>query len=280
MLIDVQTLRERLPAGDLRVFDCRFNLAEPEAGWQAYVAGHIPGAQYAHLETDLSGAITPQSGRHPLPEPAALVQCLRAWGVNPDSQVVAYDDKGGAMASRLWWLLRWLGHERVALLDGGLAAWTAQGGELETALPPARPAGRFVARPRAHAWLASGEVASGLRAGELCLLDARGAARFRGEQEPIDPVAGHVPGALNLPFEGNLDVAGRFLSAGQLRKRFLTVLVNVEAERVVHMCGSGVTACHNLLAMELAGLGGSRLYPGSWSEWIRDPARPVAQGNA
>lgn len=279
MLIEPETLRRALFAPDCVVLDCRFDLARPEAGRQAWRQGHIPGAQYAHLDADLSSPPGPLTGRHPLPAPAHFQRSVRAWGISAHTQVVAYDDMGGAMASRLWWLLRWLGHDAVRVLDGGLAAWTRDTeGELETTPCAAPRPGEFQARPQVQAWLDTEAVKQAQQAGRIRLLDARGAARFRGEHEPIDPIAGHIPGALNLPFEGNLDAAGRFLPPAQLRERFLTVLGQTQVDQVVHMCGSGVTACHNLLAMEQAGLGGSRLYPGSWSEWIRDPGRAVARG--
>jgi len=260
------------------VFDCRFSLADPAAGEHAYHQGHIPAAQYAHLERDLSAPIAAGSGRHPLPERDKLVAKLSDWGVAENGQVVAYDDAGGAFAARMWWLLRWLGHERVAVLDGGWRRWS------EEKRPIAVNAIRrcptvFAARPPLLAWVTSEEVQTALARRAVHLVDARAPERFRGEVEPIDPVAGHVPGAVNHPFQDNLAPDGRFLPADELRRSFTRQLGSVRPEQVVHMCGSGVTACHNLLAMETAGLAGSRLYAGSWSEWIRDPKRPVARGS-
>lgn len=259
------------------IIDCRFNLLAPQAGGADYAQAHLPGARYAHLDRDLAGPIAPGTGRHPLPDPEALVVRLGGWGVDPETQVVVYDDCGGAIAVRLWWMLRWLGHTTAALLDGGLAAWQRAGYPL-TSEPPRIPKARFVARQPTTRALDSAALEQGLTSGELLLIDARTEGRFRGEEEPIDPVAGHVPGAVNLPFQGNLAPDGCFLESRQLRERFTRVLAGRAADQVVHMCGSGVTACHNLLAMDLAGLTGSQLYPGSWSAWIDGLRRPVAKG--
>jgi thiosulfate/3-mercaptopyruvate sulfurtransferase len=262
---------------DLVIVDTRFDLAEPESGRRAYAAAHIPGAVYAHLDEDLAGPVSAGTGRHPLPDPDTLAAKLGAWGAGEHTQLVAYDDGSGAYAARLWWLARWLGHDAAAVLDGGLAAWRALGLPLTTEAP--RPvARRFVARPRPGLALSTPEVAASTASGEVLLLDARAAPRFRGEVEPIDAVAGHVPGARNHPFQENLGSDGRFLPPAELRARYLRALAGRDAAEVVCMCGSGVTACHDLLALEHAGLHGARLYPGSWSEWIRDPARPVATG--
>lgn len=275
-LIGPETLHARLDDPDWRVFDCRFDLAERDAGRRAWGRGHLPGALFADLEADLSGTPDATSGRHPLPDPAALAAWLGDHGVDADVQVVCYDADSGAFAARLWWLLRWLGHERVAVLDGGLAAWRAAGYPEETA-PPARPAPRrFEPRRRdPEAWVDAAAIAA---TPALLVVDARAPERFRGEHEPIDPVAGHVPGARNRPFTRNLGADGRWLDAGTLRAEWQRVTGEAPAADVVHMCGSGVTAAHNVLSMEHAGLAGSRLYPGSWSEWIRDPARPVEHG--
>jgi thiosulfate/3-mercaptopyruvate sulfurtransferase len=276
-IVSTHALAEHLQDPDWVPVDCRFSLADSAAGERAYCEGHIPGARYAHLERDLSAPVTPGSGRHPLPAPQALIATFSAWGVNDATQVVAYDDAGGAFAARLWWLLRWLGHRRVAVLDGGIGRWTGEGGALSAALP-APGARAFTPRPDFGAWLDAEQVAQGLAAHRMLLVDARAEPRFRGEEEPLDAVAGHVPGARNRPFQRNLDAGGQFLSAGELHHQFTALLAGTLPEQVVHMCGSGVTACHNLLAMELAGLPGGRLYAGSWSEWIRDPRRPVARG--
>lgn len=275
-LIDPEALHARLDDPDWRVFDCRFDLADPDAGRRDWARGHVPGALYAHLEADLSGAPAATSGRHPLPDAAALADWLGQNGVDATVQVVCYDADSGAFAARLWWLLRWLGHDRAAVLDGGLAAWHAAGFPV-VASPPARPEPR-----RFHAHRRDRETwidAAGIEATPaLVVVDARAPERFRGEREPIDPVAGHVPGALNRPFTRNLGADGRWLDPETLRAEWRRLAGDAPAARVVHMCGSGVTAAHNALAMEYAGLTGSRLYPGSWSEWIRDPARPIERG--
>ena len=275
-LIDASTLHAHRNDPNWVVMDCRFSLADPEAGRRAYRDSHLPGAHYAHLDEDLSDPITPTTGRHPLPDPERLAQKLGEWGIGHDTQVVAYDDMGGMLAAaRLWWLLRWLGHTACAVLDGGLPAWRRAGLPLTAEIPAARPTA-FVSRPDDRLWMSTEQVLT-LSATEV-LLDARAAARYRGEMEPIDPVAGHIPGALNLPTDGNLTPEGHFLPVAALRERFAAALNDRSPATVIHACGSGVTACHNLLAMEAAGLGGSRLYAGSWSEWIRDPQRAVAVG--
>lgn len=276
-LIDTATLAAHLRAPDWLVIDCRFELADPAAGERAYRSGHIPDALYAHLDRDLSGPVTPLSGRHPLPAVDALARTLSGWGIEDQVQVVAYDAGNGMMAARLWWLLRWLGHDAVAVLDGGLAAWEGEGRPLSRALPIPLPRS-FQPRPRDWMIVAAAEIEAALGSDRLRLLDARATPRFRGEQEPIDPVAGHIPGALNHPFDRNLGADGRFLAPEELRRR-LQPLVGQSAGQAVSYCGSGVTACHTLLALELAGLAGGRLYPGSWSEWIRDASRPVARGD-
>ena len=264
-------------AGPLVVVDCRFQLGDAEAGGRAYAAGHIPGALYADLERDLSSPVVPGSGRHPLPDPSLLASKLRAWGVRQQSLVVCYDDQSGAFAARLWWLLRWLGHERAAVLDGGYQAWLDLGGEPTTSLPAPEP-GDFVARLHNELTVSADEVAERLQAPSYRVLDARARERFRGDVEPIDPVAGHLPGALCVPFIDNL-AGSRMKSPAELRQRFGPLIGDTPAERVVVYCGSGVTACHHILAAEHAGLGLWRLYPGSFSEWIADGERPVATGD-
>lgn len=259
------------------IVDCRFDLAKPQSGEQAYREGHIPGAVYAHLDRDLSSPITKESGRHPLPDPERFAQRLGAWGVSAETQVIAYDADTGAYAARLWWLLRWIGHEAVAVLDGGLRAWKEAGLPLTAEVPQRTPT-RFIAHPNRSAWLSTGEVAEKIRAGWR-LLDARAPERFAGKAEPIDPIAGHVPGAINHPLASNLNAEARFLSAADLRARYTRSQAGVEDDRTIAMCGSGVTACHLLLGMEIAGKRGARLYAGSWSEWIRDPDRPKAMGD-
>ncbi|HET7586524.1 MAG TPA: sulfurtransferase [Gammaproteobacteria bacterium] len=277
-LVTTRQLAERLDDPDWIVFDCRFDLAAPDAGEHEYESAHIPGARYAHLERDLSGPTGPQTGRHPLPDPDLLAARLAGWGVEPHSQIVAYDDRGGAFAARLWWLARWLGHRNAAVLDGGLSRWQAEGRPLDQRIPHPE-AGRFQARVDHDLWLRTADVEAlvgGEREGRL--VDARDRSRYRGEQEPVDPVAGHIPGAVNLPFKNNLDSDLMFRPPAELAARFRAALNDEAPARVVHACGSGVTACHNLLAMEVAGLHGSRLYAGSFSEWIRDPEHRVETG--
>lgn len=276
-LISTETLNQQLNNPDWVIVDCRFSLTDTEAGAKAYRHGHIPNACYAHLDKDLSSAITDFTGRHPLPDFALLAKKLGNWGIGNNAQAVVYDDAGGAFAGRLWWLLRCMGHDKVAVLDGGIKQWQKQGLPVTTALPTMKPT---AFRPYLNytAWLNALQVQNSLAQKSICLIDARTPERYRGEQEPIDPVAGHVPGALNRAFQLNLGSNGLFLPANKLREQFKQIIGNTSPQHVVHMCGSGVTACHNLLAMEHAGLTGSKLYAGSWSEWIRNKNRPVATG--
>lgn len=279
-LIDAHTLKDQLATAltDLVVFDCRFSLDDTNLGYRRYLEGHIPGARYAHLDNDMSSRITPETGRHPLPDPERFGAWLGHCGVSADKLVVAYDDAGGMLAARLWWLLRWVGHARVAVLDGGLPAWQAVGGDLETQVPTPAPAS-FIAQPDDSLWLSTAELERALKADEACIVDARSPERFSGEQETLDPVGGHIPGAINLPCDHNLlQGDSHFLPDDALRAIFAATIGSQRLTKVVHSCGSGVTACHNLLAMEVAGLGFSQLYPGSWSEWIRSPKRAVATG--
>jgi len=275
-LVSAETLHQQLNHPDWIIIDCRFSLADTEAGAKAYRHGHIPNARYAHLDKDLSSAITDFTGRHPLPNFALLAKKLGDWGVTNTSQVVVYDDAGGAFAGRLWWLLRCMGHDKVAVLDGGIKQWQKQGLPVTTTLPTVKP---VTFRPYLNeaAWLSALQVQNSRAQKTICLIDARTPERYRGEQEPVDPVAGHIPGALNRAFQLNLDSNGLFLSAEQLREQFNQLIGTTAPEQVVHYCGSGVTACHNLLAMEYAGLTGSKLYAGSWSEWIRNKNRAVAK---
>lgn len=274
-LVSTSTLAANLDNPDWRLFDCRFSLADAGAGQKAYRQGHIPGARYADLNLDLSSAVQTYTGRHPLPDFKLLSAKLGAWGVSNRSQIVVYDDANGAFAGRMWWLLRTMGHSQVAVLDGGISAWRKQNLPITTALPRVNSS-QFRAYLDHQQWLTADEVADGLATRKIILMDARTPERFAGRQEPIDPVAGHVPKAINRPFQANLDPSGLFLPPAQLKQQFAKIIDSHPAEQVVHMCGSGVTACHNLLAMEVAGLSGSKLYAGSWSEWITNPNRSVA----
>jgi len=282
-LIEPPELAAHLGDEDWAIIDCRFDLAAPAWGERAFAAGHIPGALYAHLDRDLSGAHTPRNGRHPLPEPRDLEALFARLGIDQRTQVIAYDQGPGAFAARAWWLLRWRGHRAVAVLNGGFAAWQ-QAGLPVSSVAAGRAPRRFAGVPAAEMLfdtrqLEAALAADALRAGTLVLADARPADRFRGENEVLDPVAGHVPGARSHPFATNHDAQGRFRPAPELRRAWQQTLGGTPAAAAVAMCGSGVTACHNLLALELAGLPGARLYAGSWSEWIRDPAHAVARGD-
>ena len=272
-LIGAIELAPHLRDADWVVFDCRADLVDPAFGQRAYGSAHLPGAFFIDLETGLSGPKTGRNGRHPLPDPASLAARLAACGVSNHSQVVAYDDAGGMFAARLWWMLRWLGHDRVAVLDGGLQAWMAAGLALDDEPPAARPATYTLAlRPdRVDARY----VHEHLGRPDMLLLDARSPDRFRGENEVLDPVGGHIPGARNRFFGRNLGEDGLFRPADELRREFVELLDGLPPEQAILQCGSGVSACLNLLAMERAGLPGAKLYPGSWSEWCSDPARPV-----
>jgi thiosulfate/3-mercaptopyruvate sulfurtransferase len=278
-LIEPAQLAAHTSDTDWAVFDCRFELARPEWGVSAYAQGHIPNAIYAHLDRDLSSPVTSTSGRHPLPLLEAFSATLGRWGIDENVQVVAYDQGNGAYASRLWWLLRWVGHSRVAVLNGGFAAWQHAGLPVSKQpgvrqprrFTPNRLQGGVVSTVELEKLLAAGQLATGQRP----LIDARSADRFAGQNETIDPVAGHVPGASNHPFVHNLDAQGRFLPPHVLRSKWLEALRGQPPAAAIAMCGSGVTACHNLLALEVAGLPGAQLYAGSWSEWIRDAARPT-----
>ena len=260
-----------------RVFDCRHDLKNTEYGRQAYARGHIPGALFLHLDDDLSGVKDGRNGRHPLPDLADFAQRMSACGVDATTQVVAYDNEGGIFASRLWWMLRWLGHDKVAVLDGGLAGWKRSKRALEETVPVVVPR-VFSPQPQAVT-VGVGQVLSSIQSQNMLIVDARSPERFRGENETLDPVGGHIPGAVNRFYFDNLDDDGCFFKpVAELRAEFDALLAGRSAESVVQQCGSGVTACHNLLAMELAGLSGSRLYPGSWSEWCSDASRQVARG--
>lgn len=279
-LISATALHARLQEPNLVLLDCRFALDDPSYGARSHAEGHLPGAHFADLERDLSAPVVKGvTGRHPLPDPQNLVDKLRSWGIDNDSTVVLYDDGPGAFAARAWWLLAWLGkRDGVWLLDGGLKAWKVAGLALTTDAPQQR-AGSFSGQADGSLLLSAVQLQQRLGASDLTLLDARALPRFRGEVEPLDPVAGHIPGAQCAVFTDNLGADGRFLPAEQLRARFDALRGTRPVESLVAYCGSGVTACHNLFAMSLAGYPLAPLYAGSWSEWITDPARPVATGD-
>ncbi len=275
-IVSARDLQASLADPDLVIFDCRHELMNPEAGARAYAQSHLPGARFAHSETHLAGPKTGCNGRHPLPDPQVFMSWLGRNGVDAGKQVVAYDFAAGSSAARLWWMLRWVGHERVAVLDGGWEDWV-KASLPTTAEHPRIRATTLTGEPRPIS-VDVGFVSSHLGDPSVVVLDARTPERFQGLTEPIDPVAGHIPGARNRLFKDNLTADGRFRPPQELRQAFMDVLGTAKPEQVVHQCGSGVSACSNLLAMEIAGLRGSRLYPGSWSEWVADPSRPVAKG--
>ncbi|QRX80936.1 sulfurtransferase [Glaciimonas sp. PAMC28666] len=278
-LISAANLLQNVAQPNWVIVDCRHDLANPDAGRASYDAGHIPLAHFAHLDQDLSGAKQTADGtfkgRHPLPEQDALIATLRNLGISDDTQVIAYDAQGGMYAARLWWLLRSIGHASVAVLDGGLGAWQAEGQVLSTDIPTT-PKGTISAKPTLVVSVDAQDVLNNLTSSQRTLVDARAPDRFRGENETIDPVGGHIPGAKNRFFKDNLQPDGRFKPGHQLHEEFNNIIS--ASQTAVMQCGSGVTACHNLLALEIAGLHGAALYPGSWSEWCADPSRPVATG--
>ena len=279
-LISADQLAQNLNQPNWVIFDCRSHLTDHEAGLNAYNESHIPNAIFCSLETDISSPITKQSGRHPLPDFDKLIKKLGDWGVDNQTQVIAYDDVGGAFAVRLWWQLRTFGHDKVAVLDGGIPRWIKEQRPLTTERPKINSK-TFTATIDNSTWLSSDQIQKNITAKNFTVLDARTPERYRGESEPIDTVAGRVPDSINRAFQLNLAENGLFLKADELKKQFENIIQqtpNQSAENVVHLCGSGVTACHNMLAMEIAGLTGSKLYAGSWSEWIRDDKRPVAVG--
>lgn len=275
-LIDTETLASLLADRQVAVVDCRFDLANTGAGEAAYEQAHIPGAVYAHLDRDLSGPKTGTNGRHPLPAPDVLVCTLGRLGIGPGMQVVAYDQDSGMYASRLWWLLRWMGHSAVAVLDGGFAKWAAEQRPSVSGVDT-RPSLEFTGALQAALTVSAAQVPQVAGSVHARLVDARAPERYRGDVEPLDPVAGHIPGAVNHFFQRNL-ADGRFRTPDELRAQWRESLGDVAGDQVVCYCGSGVTACHNLLALEYAGVTGARLYPGSWSEWVADPTRPVELG--
>ena len=278
-LIAPADLPGHLDDPDWVILDCRHDLMNRDAGRAGYAVGHIKSAQFADIETELSGTKKAPDGafrgRHPLPERAVFIDTLRSWGINPGTQVVAYDAHGGMFAARLWWMLRWVGHSSVAVLDGGLAAWMGQALPMSTEAP-LRPRGTISEGAPLGATVSATEVLDNLASGARVVVDARAPDRFRGENETMDPVGGHIPGAKNRFFKDNLEPDGRFKSAAQLKADFAPLVS--DPSKAIMQCGSGVTACHNLLALEVAGMPAAALYPGSWSEWCADPARPVARG--
>jgi thiosulfate/3-mercaptopyruvate sulfurtransferase len=278
MLIDTDHLSQHLHDPDWVIFDCRHDLMDVQRGAKVYGEGHVPGAYFAAVETELSGAKTGRNGRHPLPRAADFADFLAQKGVTEATQIVAYDDVGGQYAARLWWLACWIGLTRVAVLDGGLPKWISEGRPVATDMPAPRAPGHVIARPDATQVIGTAAVLEQVTAGEGHVLDARAGERFRGEVEPIDPVAGRIPSARNRFFKTNLNPDLTMRPSQELKREFEALLAGWRPAEVIHQCGSGITACANLLAMEHAGLTGSKLYAGSWSEWIADPTRPIARG--
>ncbi len=276
-IISAQQLNQIITRENIRVFDCRFSLKDPQAGLNNYREGHLPGAQFADMDTQLSSAMTSTSGRHPLPEPDVFIEQLRQWGVNNDSQVIAYDDISGAFAARLWWMLRWVGHENVAVLDGGIQKWNEAGYHLSQE-EVEFPQGDFTGEANMSWLMDVTTVEREMEAANITLIDARSAERYSAKDQSTDPVPGHVPGAVSLPFSGNLTKDGVFETPEIIKQRYISVINNQPLSNVVNMCGSGVTACHNILAQTVAGLPPTKIFIGSWSQWIRDPSRPVATG--
>lgn len=277
LLVTTHELSSRLGDSNTVICDCRHDLIDLERGRRAYAEGHISGAHFLHLDDDLSGKKTGKNGRHPLPDVDTFTKKMGSIGIDGGTHVIAYDDAGGPYAARLWWLLRWLGHDRVAVLDGGINKWLAEGRAIDP-VPPIAIAKTFIPKQREGMTVDTDFVMANLKQPTAVVVDARAPERYRGETEPIDPVAGHIPGALNRVFKNNLNADGTFKTTATLKQEFNDLLGGKSPGQVINQCGSGVTACHNLFAMEIAGLGGSKLYPGSWSEWCADPARAVATG--
>ncbi len=273
-IVSADVLLQNLDNPNWVILDCRDSLMDKEWGYKSYLEGHIPSASYCYLYDDFSSPITPTTGRHPLPKVEELAKKLGGWGIDKNAQVVVYDDMSGAFAGRMWWQLRTLGHQNVAVLDGGLKYWIAHNKPITTeTVEPVRK--DFAVDFHPEQLITVNQVSKNLDEKNFSLLDARAAPRYRGEVEPIDPIAGHVPNALNHDLTMNLDEQGLFLTAEELKQQFQPIVEQASNQQIVHMCGSGVTACHNMLAMEIAGLSGSKLYLGSWSEWITDPSRPI-----
>ena len=273
-IISAQELKAIIDQDNVRVFDCRFSLKDPQGGLKSYQSGHLPRAQFADMDTQLSSAMTETSGRHPLPDANVFLAQLKAWGINNDTQVIAYDDISGAFAARLWWMMRWLGHNKVAVLNGGMQQWTQQGFALSQDEVEFAP-GKFTGAANMDWLIDIDTVQAELAANKITLIDARAADRFTGKDKNIDPVPGHIPGADNLPFGGNLTKDGLFETAETINQRFANIIQDQPLTNVVNMCGSGVTACHNLLAQAVAGMPPTKIFIGSWSQWIKDSSRAV-----
>lgn len=287
LLVDAQSLQDVLSDPDCIVFDVRYSLADPEAGEQQYLHEHIPGAYFLDQGAHLAGSCTGKNGRHPLPDRHRLEQILQTHGVMPHSKIVVYDHNDGSFAARAWWVLRWLGYTQVSILDGGLKAWRDAGGSVQTSPGPDTADTRSGSQQGGHQTSTAAATMPTVSASDILALasdrgvtivDARTLERYRGDAEPIDPVAGRIPGAINRPIASNVQADGRFKPAQQLRAEFQSLLGDRNSDQVIHYCGSGITACHNVFAMEVAGLSGAALYPGSWSEWCSDADRPVATG--
>lgn len=276
-LVSAQETSQHLQDSSWRIIDCRFDLKNPQLGLEKYKAGHIPGATYADLNKDLSSPITSTSGRHPLPDIATINQKLGSWGIRADTQVVVYDDAYGSYAARLWWILRWLGHQNVAVLDGGITHWQQLGLPLTTEIPSIAEA-EFITKANNNLISDTTSMEKAVNNPDLTIIDVRDPERFQGIKEPIDKIAGHVPGAINIPWKTNLDKTGLFLEPVKLATHYEVILKSRNSRNLVFMCGSGVTACHGLLAMAVIGHDDPRLYPGSWSEWIQNPDHPVESG--
>ena len=278
MLYSAQELHAVQKHEKVLIVDCRFDLSDTEKGYRDYLHAHIPGAVYAHLDDDLSSPVTSVSGRHPLPDADRFAAFLARSGWQPGTRLIAYDDAGGSIAARLWWLMNYFGHGQAALLDGGLQAWQSAGYELEGGQVKVNGAKPVMTDDRRCLVVSTRDILEGVAGQSICLADVRAAERFKGEVEPLDSVAGHIPGSVNFPFQLSLETDGRFKPVAAIRNSLLDLTGNQQPGELVFMCGSGVTACHAVFAAELAGLKGSKLYAGSWSEWIRDRSRPVEPG--
>ena len=275
-LISVDQLKIILNDKSTVLFDCRHDLTNPDYGDKEYKRNHIVNALFADINKDLSGIKNGKNGRHPLPSPQIFAKWLGAKGVENSSQVITYDDSGGIFGARMWWMLQWLGHKNVALLDGGWQSWLRKGGEIESVSKPLQGTSFRTIIKNNH--VSETYLLNNINNPEMCLIDARASSRYEGKDEKIDPVAGHIPGSINRPYEKNLNSQGFFKNKNELRFEFSQLFEIAAKKEVIHSCGSGISACHNLLAMEIAGLPNSKLFPGSWSSWISDPKRPISSG--